>query len=132
MPMNMQSNHCLESIVNKLETPDFLDELICKHQLSTEKITNIITKHLQEQELKPYQAELIKLQQHLENSGKRMVILFEGRDAAGKGGTIRRVTRYSESRIEVVLFVFKTLSIASSILLKKCLTFLICFFITAQ
>jgi len=47
-----------------------------------------------EQELKPYQAELIKMQNYLEDTKTRMIILFEGRDAAGKGGTIRRVTRY--------------------------------------
>lgn len=51
-----------------------------------------------EEELKPYQAELIKLQQHLEQTRKRMIILFEGRDAAGKGGTIRRVTRYMNEK----------------------------------
>ena len=55
------------------------------------------------QELKPYQAELIKLQQHIENHNKKMIILFEGRDASGKGGTIRRVTRYmNEKRYRVV------------------------------
>ena len=48
--------------------------------------------------LKPYQAELIKLQTHLESTGKKMIILFEGRDAAGKGGTIRRVTRYMNEK----------------------------------
>jgi polyphosphate kinase len=36
------------------------------------------------------QIELLKLQRHIKNSGGRLVILFEGRDAAGKGGTIRR------------------------------------------
>jgi len=52
----------------------------------------------QEQELKPYQAELIKLQKHLEDTQQKMIILFEGRDAAGKGGTIRRVTRYMNEK----------------------------------
>jgi len=47
-----------------------------------------------EKELMPYQAELVKLQQHLEIHHERMIIVCEGRDAAGKGGTIRRVTRY--------------------------------------
>jgi polyphosphate kinase 2 (PPK2 family) len=51
-----------------------------------------------EQQLKPYQAELIKLQKYLENSHQKMIILFEGRDAAGKGGTIRRVTRYMDEK----------------------------------
>lgn len=52
----------------------------------------------QEQSLKPYQAQLLRMQQYLEDTGKRMVILFEGRDAAGKGGTIRRVTRYMNEK----------------------------------
>lgn len=55
-------------------------------------------KYSDEQALKPYQAELIKLQNHLEATGQKMIILFEGRDAAGKGGTIRRVTRYMNEK----------------------------------
>ena len=51
-----------------------------------------------EKKLKPYQAELIKLQKHLEDTDQKMIILFEGRDAAGKGGTIRRVTRYMDEK----------------------------------
>jgi polyphosphate kinase 2 len=57
-----------------------------------------IRRFQQEEELKPYQAELIKMQQYLENTRTRMIILFEGRDAAGKGGTIRRVTRYMNEK----------------------------------
>lgn len=38
------------------------------------------------------QVELLKLQRHIKNTGGRLVILFEGRDAAGKGGTIKRFT----------------------------------------
>ncbi|MCP3669157.1 MAG: polyphosphate kinase 2 [Gammaproteobacteria bacterium] len=57
-----------------------------------------IRRYRREQILKPYQAELIRLQQYLEVSGTRMIILFEGRDAAGKGGTIRRVTRYMNEK----------------------------------
>ena len=53
-----------------------------------------VKRYRREQELKPYQAELVKLQQHLEIHQMRMIIVCEGRDAAGKGGTIRRVTRY--------------------------------------
>ncbi|CAA6817394.1 MAG: UDP-galactose-lipid carrier transferase (EC [uncultured Sulfurovum sp.] len=58
----------------------------------------ILQKRENEQALKPYQAELIKLQNHLEATGQKMIILFEGRDAAGKGGTIRRVTRYMNEK----------------------------------
>jgi polyphosphate kinase 2 len=57
-----------------------------------------LRRYRREEELKPYQAELIKMQQYLEESSTRMIILFEGRDAAGKGGTIRRVTRYMNEK----------------------------------
>jgi polyphosphate kinase 2 len=57
-----------------------------------------IKRYHRERQLRPYQAELIKMQQYLEEQNERMLILFEGRDAAGKGGTIRRVTRYMNPR----------------------------------
>lgn len=50
------------------------------------------------EEMKQYQVELIKLQNYLEKTNKKMIILFEGRDASGKGGAIRRITRYMNSR----------------------------------
>jgi polyphosphate kinase 2 len=49
-------------------------------------------------QLRLWQVELLKLQMHLEVRGMRMIVLFEGRDAAGKGGTIRRVTRYMNEK----------------------------------
>lgn len=56
-----------------------------------------------EEPLRPYQVELLKLQRHLEAEQISMIVLFEGRDAAGKGGTVRRVTRYmNEKRYRVV------------------------------
>jgi polyphosphate kinase 2 len=51
-----------------------------------------------DEKLKPYQAELLQLQTYLERTQKRMIVLFEGRDAAGKGGAIRRITRYMNER----------------------------------
>ncbi len=57
-----------------------------------------LTAYLDAEELKPYQAELIKLQRHLEMTGRKVIILFDGRDASGKGGTIRRVTRYMNEK----------------------------------
>src|SRR3954465_301197 len=58
-----------------------------------------------EAQLRPWQVELLKLQRHLEQTDRRMIVLFEGRDAAGKGGTIRRVTRYmNEKHYRVVAF----------------------------
>lgn len=66
-----------------------------KNKTLNNKITR---KYQNEQALKPYQAELIKLQNYLETTGQKMIILFEGRDAAGKGGTIRRVARYMNEK----------------------------------
>ncbi len=57
-----------------------------------------VRRYRREEELKPFQAELLKVQQHLEEQQRKMIILFEGRDAAGKGGTIRRVTRYMNEK----------------------------------
>jgi polyphosphate kinase 2 len=57
-----------------------------------------VKKRRDEDALKPLQVELLKLQRHLEDHKKRMIVLFEGRDAAGKGGTIRRVTRYMNEK----------------------------------
>ncbi|MEZ5203296.1 MAG: hypothetical protein R2701_02605 [Acidimicrobiales bacterium] len=51
---------------------------------------SIERKARQEEELKPFQVELLKMQRYLEDADRRMIVLFEGRDAAGKGGTIRR------------------------------------------
>ena len=49
-------------------------------------------------ELRPWQVELLKLQRHLEVEDLRMIVLVAGRDAAGKGGAIRRVTRYMNEK----------------------------------
>ena len=66
-------------------------------------VSAALTKYFEAEELQPHQAEIIKLHQHLEQSGKKMIILFDGRDASGKGGTIRRITRYmNEKRYRVV------------------------------
>ncbi|MEN8213194.1 MAG: polyphosphate kinase 2 [Pseudomonadota bacterium] len=61
-------------------------------------IQTALQKQRDKEELKPYQAELIKLQTHLERTGRKLIILFDGRDASGKGGTIRRVTRYMNEK----------------------------------
>lgn len=55
--------------------------------------------HLQyEAELKKLQIELMKMQTHMKNSGNRIVAIFEGRDAAGKGGTIKRIIEHLNPR----------------------------------
>ena len=51
-----------------------------------------------ETELRTLQAELIKLQSWVIENDEKIIILFEGRDAAGKGGAIRRITAYINPR----------------------------------
>jgi polyphosphate kinase len=81
-----EENNKLKSILGNYEklNPDVLNEGI-------QKIYDL-------EELKKYQIELIKLQNWLEKENKRMIILFEGRDASGKGGAIRRITRYMNNK----------------------------------
>src|SRR5580693_10009366 len=52
-----------------------------------------------EAELYRLQAELVKVQEWVRAEGARIVIIFEGRDAAGKGSTIKRVTQYLNPRV---------------------------------
>ena len=51
-----------------------------------------------EEELHKLQIELLKMQKHVKNEGLRILALFEGRDAAGKGGTIKRITEHLNPR----------------------------------
>lgn len=69
-----------------------------ERDLDDQRVAKIIKNYLQTKELKPYQAELIKLQRHLEVTQKKMIVIFDGRDASGKGGTIRRIIRYMNEK----------------------------------
>ncbi len=51
-----------------------------------------------EDELQRLQIELLKMQNFVKESGKKLLIIFEGRDAAGKGGTIKRITEHLNPR----------------------------------
>jgi polyphosphate kinase 2 len=52
-----------------------------------------------EAELFRLQTEFVKLQEWVRHSGARVVVIFEGRDGAGKGGTIKRITEYLNPRL---------------------------------
>jgi polyphosphate kinase 2 len=52
-----------------------------------------------EKELARLELELIKLQEWIKHAGLKVVVIFEGRDAAGKGGTIKRITQSLNPRI---------------------------------
>ena len=51
-----------------------------------------LDRNFYEKELARLQVELVKMQYWVKHTGYRLILLFEGRDAAGKGGTIKRVT----------------------------------------
>ncbi len=58
-----------------------------------------IKNNIYEAELAKLQIELVKLQEWVKHEGLKVVIIFEGRDAAGKGGTIKRITQSLNPRI---------------------------------
>ncbi|MEJ2057505.1 MAG: polyphosphate kinase 2 [Desulfofustis sp.] len=102
------SSETIESILNSLDSQPSEPEIdsyyhehiysILKKKHKREIIKSSLIKYYKSEELRPYQAELIKMQEHLERTGKKMILLFDGRDASGKGGTIRRVTRYMNEK----------------------------------
>jgi polyphosphate kinase 2 len=57
-----------------------------------------LPRQLYETELFRLQGELVKMQEWMRTEGARIVVIFEGRDAAGKGGTIQRVAQYLNPR----------------------------------
>jgi polyphosphate kinase 2 len=60
---------------------------------------NKIPNDVYEAEVFRLQTEFVKLQEWVKESGARVVVIFEGRDAAGKGGTIKRITEYLSPRV---------------------------------
>jgi polyphosphate kinase 2 len=61
--------------------------------------TQKLDKKIYEKELGNLQLELVKLQEWVKNNGLKVVVVFEGRDAAGKGGIIKRITECLSPRI---------------------------------
>lgn len=60
-----------------------------------------------EEEMLTLQIELVKLQKYIQESGKKVLIIFEGRDAAGKGGNIKRFTESLNPRYAKVVALMK-------------------------
>ena len=59
----------------------------------------VLRNSIYEDELARLQVELVKLQHWVKEEGKRIVVIFEGRDAAGKGGVIKRISERTNPRI---------------------------------
>jgi len=86
----------LQSIKHDIEllrTKNGIKELV-----KGKKLRKIIKTIKYEKELVELQVELIKLQNWVYENKKRVMIIFEGRDAAGKGGSIKRFTQYLNPR----------------------------------
>jgi len=95
-----QSDSKTADKIKKLENDNkFFKELLGNYKsVDLETLQLGIQKIYDNDQLQQYQIELIKMQNYLEKTGKKMIILFEGRDASGKGGAIRRMTRYMNAR----------------------------------
>jgi len=78
-----------EQELHKLTTKKGLLALLSKAPLSIERSLRYVD---YERKLKKLQVELIRLQTWAINNNERVIIVFQGRDAAGKGGAIRRLT----------------------------------------
>jgi len=62
-----------------------------------------LPKKLYERELARLQAQLVDMQAWVQATGARVVVIFEGRDAAGKGSTIKRVAEYLNPRVSRIV-----------------------------
>ncbi|KAB1154694.1 polyphosphate kinase 2 [Tenacibaculum aiptasiae] len=78
-----------------VSTNEELLKVIKKKKISIDKVE---VKLAYEKELKELQVELVKLQQWIAKNNKRVAVIFEGRDAAGKGGSIRRFMEHLNPR----------------------------------
>ena len=70
-----------------------------KKKKSSAPAVRKISNDVYEAELFRLQTEFVKLQEWVRKSGARLVVIFEGRDAAGKGGAIKRITEYLSPRV---------------------------------
>ena len=70
-----------------------------KTRKAAKRKRNKLADDVYDAELFRLQTEFVKLQEWTKHSGARIVVVFEGRDAAGKGGTIKRITEYLSPRV---------------------------------
>jgi polyphosphate kinase 2 (PPK2 family) len=62
-------------------------------------VSEQIPKRRYEKELLALQGELANMAEWIRQNGERVIVVFEGRDAAGKGGAIKRVSQYLSPRV---------------------------------
>ena len=89
-----QAKHSMVSDSVGLEKESYIE---IKNKASSKNI--LVDKKVYSDELRRLQIELIKLQEWIRFKGLKVVVIFEGRDAAGKGGVIKRITESLNPRI---------------------------------
>jgi len=94
----MMNNQEVQITKEEFEVIGSNEELLKIIQNKGKNIDKVLKKLQYEDELKKLQIELVKLQQWVSKEKKRVVIIFEGRDAAGKGGNIRRFSEHLNPR----------------------------------
>ena len=94
---------------SQFDTPSLEDNSLAEHEIERMEVirrfengmypyTDKIRKSAYEKEKALLQVELLKVQKWVKNKGKKIVLLFEGRDAAGKGGAIKRFMEHLNPR----------------------------------
>jgi polyphosphate kinase 2 len=83
---------------SNVRTEDGAKDKTAKHRDAEDRDSRV-PKKAYEKELRRLQVELVKMEDWVATAGARVVIVFEGRDAAGKGGAIKRITQYMNPRI---------------------------------
>ena len=91
----MEKHNLTDSDVKKLNSKKGLQNLLSNEPYNPAKAIRYVD---YEKNLKKMQIELVKLQAWVINNNERVIIIFEGRDAAGKGGAIRRITERINQR----------------------------------
>jgi polyphosphate kinase 2 len=86
------------AILNTFKKKSDLVDYLESHKANNPTFKSALEKHAYEQELLPLQGELVDLQRWVQKENKRIAIIFEGRDASGKGGTIKRFTEHLNPR----------------------------------
>jgi polyphosphate kinase 2 len=84
-----------EEDFNKASSAKELEAIINEKNIPFSKVKSTL---LYNQELRSLQIELVKLQRYISSKNKRIAVIFEGRDAAGKGGNIRRFMEHLNPR----------------------------------
>ena len=95
--MSQPSDHDMTAVLEAIDhysdgDVDQPQEIMVELQEGFSNKHKRLNKKVYEKELAKLQTELVKMQYWVKATGFRMIILFEGRDAAGKGGSIKRLT----------------------------------------